>query len=108
MKDAGLKNVRKEPALLLDTVAQQPGSAPLVPLIESEHCCGSAGIYNLFNTELSLAVLDRKLDFLEQTGARVVVTSNPGCMLQLEAGIEARKLPVKVMHLAELLDQVYG
>jgi len=101
------QNVRKEPALLLDTVAQQPGSAPLVPLIESEHCCGSAGIYNLFNTELSLAVLDRKLDFLEQTGAKVVVTSNPGCMLQLEAGIEARELPVKVMHLAELLDQVY-
>lgn len=101
------QNVRKEPALLLDNVAKQPGSAPLVPLIESEHCCGSAGIYNLFNTELSLAVLDRKLDFLEQTGAKVVVTSNPGCMLQLEAGIEARNLPVKVMHLAELLDQVY-
>lgn len=104
---AHAQNVRKEPQLLLSTVAGQPESAPLVPLPESEHCCGSAGIYNLFNTELSLAVLDRKLDFIEQTGAKIVVTSNPGCMLQLEAGIKERNLPVKVMHLAELLDQIY-
>ncbi|MBU6451337.1 MAG: 4Fe-4S dicluster domain-containing protein [Cyanobacteria bacterium REEB67] len=100
---AHAQGVRIEPASLLSEEAALTG-AHLYDLPEAEHCCGSAGIYNLINTEMSLAVLDRKMKFIEESGADVVVTSNPGCMLQLEAGIKARGLNVKVKHLAEALD----
>lgn len=103
---AHAQNVRKEPAALLQSLNCEPDNK-LVPLIESEHCCGSAGIYNLLNTRLSLKVLDRKLDFIEKTGAKTVVTTNPGCMLQLQAGINERRLPVEVKHLIEVLEDSY-
>ena len=100
------QKVVSEPLALLSCVSNQEGGR-LVPLPEAEHCCGSAGIYNLLNTSLSLRVLDRKLDHLERTGASVVVTGNPGCMLQLEAGIKRRGLDIRVCHLAEILDESY-
>jgi glycolate oxidase iron-sulfur subunit len=100
---AHAQSVRVEPAALLTEAAAHSG-AHLYDLPEAEHCCGSAGIYNLINTEMSLAVLERKMKFIEESGADVVVTSNPGCMLQIEAGIKARGLNVKVKHLAEALD----
>jgi glycolate oxidase iron-sulfur subunit len=99
---AHAQGVRVEPAALLSDRAALTG-AHLYDLPEAEHCCGSAGIYNLLNTEMSLAVLDRKMKFIEESGADVVVTSNPGCMLQIEAGAKARGLNVKVKHLAEAL-----
>lgn len=103
---AHAQNVRKEPADLLGAL-NCDSENKLVPLVESEHCCGSAGIYNLLNTRLSLKVLDRKLDYIETTGAKTVVTTNPGCMLQLQAGIRERNLPVDVKHLIEVLDEAY-
>ncbi|MBS1997355.1 MAG: (Fe-S)-binding protein, partial [Cyanobacteria bacterium SZAS LIN-2] len=99
---AHAQGVRMEPAALLSDRAALTG-AHLYDLPEAEHCCGSAGIYNLLNTEMSLAVLERKMKFIEESGADVVVTSNPGCMLQIEAGAKARGLNVKVKHLAEAL-----
>ncbi|MDZ4834752.1 MAG: (Fe-S)-binding protein [Candidatus Melainabacteria bacterium] len=103
---AHAQNVRKQPEDLLQSLNQE-GENKLVPLVESEHCCGSAGIYNLLNTKMSLKVLDRKLDFIEKTGAKTVVTTNPGCMIQLQAGIRERQLPVDVKHLIEVLDEAY-
>ncbi len=101
---AHAQNVRKPPEALLERLAI--GEEPhVVPLVEAEHCCGSAGIYNLFNTALSLKVLARKMDYIESTGAKTVVTCNPGCMLQLEAGVKERNLDVQVKHLAEVLDE---
>lgn len=100
------QKVSTEPLALLSRISNQEDGC-LVPLSESEHCCGSAGIYNLLNTSLSLRVLDRKLDHLERTKASIVVTGNPGCMLQLEAGIKQRGLDVRVCHLAEILDESY-
>lgn len=104
---AHAQNVRVEPQKLLTSMAASTG-AHLYDLPEAEHCCGSAGIYNLLNTSLSLKVLDRKMKFIEDSGAGVVVTSNPGCLLQLEAGVKARGLNVKVKHLAEVLDDALG
>ncbi len=104
---AHAQGVRVQPQELLSTVAASTG-AHLYDLPEAEHCCGSAGIYNLLNTSLSLKVLDRKMNFIEESGADVVVTSNPGCLLQLEAGVKARGLNVKVKHLAEALDDAFG
>ena len=103
---AHAQNVRAEPQKLLSSMAASTG-AHLYDLPEAEHCCGSAGIYNLLNTSLSLKVLDRKMKFIEESGADVVVTSNPGCLLQLEAGIKARALNVKVKHLAEALNDAF-
>lgn len=104
---AHAQGVRLEPQELLSTAAASTG-AHLYDLPEAEHCCGSAGIYNLLNTSLSLKVLERKMNFIEDSGADVVVTSNPGCLLQLEAGVKARGLNVKVKHLAEALDDAFG
>jgi len=100
------QNVSSQPLALLSQISNQEDGR-LIPLVEAEHCCGSAGIYNLLNTSMSLDVLDRKLDHLERTGASVVVTGNPGCMLQLEAGIKKRGLGVRVCHLAQMLDESY-
>lgn len=103
---AHAQNVRKEPADLLASLNTDTENR-LVPLVESEHCCGSAGIYNLLNTRMSLKVLDRKLDHIEATGAKTVVTTNPGCMIQLQAGVRERGMPVEVKHLIEVLDEAY-
>lgn len=104
---AHAQNIHKEPLELLEALAGNDKNCMLTPLPDQEHCCGSAGIYNLFNTELALKVLDNKLDCLESTGARTVITSNPGCQLQLEAGIRKRGLKVDVKHIAEALDEAY-
>lgn len=98
---AHAQGVRAEPEAVLNRLAAE-GCLKRVPLADAEHCCGSAGIYNLLNTELSLQVLEAKMDSLQASGAEVVVTANPGCLLQLEAGVRARGLNVKVKHLAEL------
>ncbi len=97
------QHVRDEPSKLLSTI----DGLEIVALQESEHCCGSAGIFNLTHTQLSLEVLARKIDFIKETGAEIVVTTNPGCLLQLEAGAREAGLPVRVLHLAQLLDEAY-
>jgi glycolate oxidase iron-sulfur subunit len=53
-------------------------------------------------------VLQRKIEYIKQTGADTLVTTNPGCMLQIEYGLREAGLPIKVMHLAQLLDEAYG
>lgn len=99
-----VQKVRQAPLSLLKLI---PG-LNLIPLQEAEQCCGSAGIYNLLHTDLSLKVLERKMAYLKETGAEAVVTTNPGCLLQLEAGIKENNLPVKTYHLVELLDQAFN
>jgi glycolate oxidase iron-sulfur subunit len=101
---AHVQKVREAPAALL---AQLP-EAEIVPLEEAEHCCGSAGIYNLIHTELSMKVLSRKMSCLKDTGASVYVTTNPGCLLQIQAGVKQENLNVRVCHLAEYLDEAYS
>jgi glycolate oxidase iron-sulfur subunit len=107
---AHAQNVRTEPNKLLVDLTKTVGNVrvELVPLQEAELCCGSAGIYNLLHEEMASLVLDRKMANIEQTGADLVVTSNPGCLLQLERGINRKGLPVKVEHLVELLDRFYS
>ncbi len=80
----------------------------LVEMQEPALCCGSAGIYNVLHPEMADALLERKLGNIEATGADLVVTTNPGCMLQLQAGLRRRASSVRVVHLAELLAEAYG
>jgi glycolate oxidase iron-sulfur subunit len=80
----------------------------LVPLTESEMCCGSAGIYNLVEPETSDLVLQRKLKNIEAAGTEVVATGNPGCMMQIGAGLLRTGSKVAVVHPVDLLDESYA
>ncbi len=81
---------------------------PGVELIEmplSDQCCGSAGVYNVTETKASLDLLAEKMRSAQRTNASVIVTANPGCMLQLRAGAELHHTGQEVLHVVELLDR---
>jgi glycolate oxidase iron-sulfur subunit len=80
----------------------------LVPLDGTEHCCGAAGIYNLVEPEVSADVLAPKLRAIADTGAAVVATGNPGCMMQIGAGLLRAGSATRVRHPVELLDEAYA
>jgi glycolate oxidase iron-sulfur subunit len=71
-------------------------------------CCGSAGIYNVVQNEMAMQILGSKMKQVNATDAGIVATANPGCMLQLEAGVRMHGKEQKVMHVVELLDRAYG
>jgi glycolate oxidase iron-sulfur subunit len=71
-------------------------------------CCGSAGIYNVVQNEMSMQILGSKMKQVNATDAGIVATANPGCMLQLEAGVRMHGKEQRVMHVVELLDRAYG
>jgi glycolate oxidase iron-sulfur subunit len=79
----------------------------LVPLTDSEQCCGSAGIYNLVEPEISNLVLIPKLANVAACGAPVVATGNPGCMMQMGAGLLRSGSATLLRHPVELLDASY-
>ena len=80
----------------------------LVPLADSDQCCGAAGIYNLVEPELSAAVLEPKLASIERTGARYVATGNPGCLMQIGAGLRRAGSEATAIHPVDLLDASYA
>ena len=95
-------------------VSQQPRQVlkairglELVELPESAWCCGSAGIYNITQPEMSQKLLQRKLANIASTAAEVVASANPGCSVQLQAGVRATNLKLKVVHPISLLAQAY-
>ena len=74
----------------------------------SEICCGSAGVYNIEHTDISMSLLEDKMRMVESTRADTIVTANPGCMLQLKAGARRFLDPMPVLHVVELLDEAYS
>lgn len=78
-----------------------------VPLEGMQDCCGGAGIYNLTEPDMSERILNQKMARLKATGADILVTANPGCHMQLCAGIEQAGLSCEVAHVVELLDESY-
>jgi glycolate oxidase iron-sulfur subunit len=80
----------------------------LVPLEGAEHCCGAAGIYNLVEPDTSNVVLAPKLRNIDATGAELVATGNPGCMMQIGAGLRRASMRARVVHPVELLDASYA
>ncbi len=74
----------------------------------SEICCGSAGVYNLEHTDVSMSLLEDKMRMVASTHADTIVTANPGCMLQLQAGARRFLKPMPVLHVVELLDEAYA
>ena len=97
------QRVRSQPRLLLEAV---PG-LKFRELPFSDLCCGSAGVYNVQHTEMSLSLLEKKMQMAAATGADTIVTANPGCMLQLRAGAELFGRNQRVMHVVEVLDEAY-
>lgn len=70
-------------------------------------CCGSAGIYNVVETKMSMDVLRSKMAGVNASGARRIATANPGCMLQLQAGVKRFGKGQRVAHVIEILDEAY-
>jgi glycolate oxidase iron-sulfur subunit len=85
-------------------VIQSLAGVDYVEMPNADKCCGMAGTFSTKYYELSKAIADKKLDSIEATGADIVVSSCPGCQIQLIDGVLRRKLPVKVMHIMELID----
>src|SRR5699024_9224579 len=71
----------------------------------SDRCCGSAGIYNIIQYDESMKILDQKMDAIKPTDAHTIVTTNPGCLLQMKLGIHREGLEnrMRAVHLVELL-----
>ena len=80
----------------------------LVPLPDSDQCCGAAGIYSLVEPGTSQAVLAPKLERIEGTGARVVATGNPGCLMQIGGGLRRSRIAAEAVHPVDLLDASYA
>lgn len=91
----------------LRVLAAVPG-LELVPLEGSEHCCGSAGIYNLIEPDVSDRVLAPKVASIAATRATLVATGNPGCLMQLGAGLHRAGMRCRAVHPVDLLDASYG
>ncbi len=73
------------------------------PSVDEDVCCGFGGSFSVEFPEISSKLLNRKLDNAQDTQAHILVTDCPGCVLQIKGGMDKRKNPLKVMHMAELL-----
>jgi glycolate oxidase iron-sulfur subunit len=97
------QKIKLQPRQLLKRI---PG-LKIVELKEADWCCGSAGIYNITNQELASTLLERKMQHVAASGAQVIATGNPGCMMQIALGARTRGLKLAVMHPVQLLDEAY-
>jgi glycolate oxidase iron-sulfur subunit len=101
---AHAQRIRQAPRDLMRSI---PG-LNLVEMAAPDRCCGSAGIYNITQTEMSRILLDQKMEDCLSTGCDVIATANPGCMLQLDLGVRLNHGSQPVVHVIELLDQAYA
>lgn len=98
------QQIRSQPRQLLNMIPQ----LKVVPLGESEICCGAAGSYNLTEPEMADRLGNRKVDHILETGAAAVVMGNAGCSLQIQSVLKSRgREAVEVLHPVELLDMSY-
>jgi glycolate oxidase iron-sulfur subunit len=98
------QKIREAPRKLLKAI---PGltfrEMPMADL-----CCGSAGIYNIVQNEMAMRILQQKMDYVATTKAALIVTANPGCLLQLRAGARLYGTGQRVAHVVEVLDEAYA
>ncbi|MEZ5403492.1 MAG: heterodisulfide reductase-related iron-sulfur binding cluster [Bryobacteraceae bacterium] len=98
------QKIRAQPRKLLRAI---PGLV-LKEMAGADICCGSAGVYNVVHNDLSMQLLERKMETANRTGADTIATANPGCIIQLSAGARLHGNNQQVMHVVELLDEAYG
>ena len=97
------QKITRQPRQVLQAI---PG-LELVELPESTWCCGSAGIYNITQPEMSQKLLRRKMENIAKTGAHIVASANPGCLVQLQAGARASNPKLTIAHPISLLAEAY-
>jgi glycolate oxidase iron-sulfur subunit len=100
---ANAQRIRTQPRELLAAIGCE-----LVELPHSDQCCGSAGVYNVSQNELSMKILEKKMEDVTSVPSDMLATANVGCMIQLRAGVRQRGLAVPVKHVIELLDEAYS
>ncbi|MFD0681274.1 MULTISPECIES: (Fe-S)-binding protein [unclassified Paenibacillus] len=96
-----VQKVTKEPVQLIRSIP----NVEFIEMKEAEMCCGSAGIYNIVNFDASMEILDRKMEHVNDTRAATIITTNPGCLLQMKLGIERENKSgtLRALHLVEFL-----
>jgi len=99
------QNTFNEPRILLQSIE----GVKYVEMKDAGRCCGSAGIYNIVESEMSMQILDYKMEQTKKTNAKTIVTTNPGCLLQMKLGIEREELSDKMeaVHIVDLLIRAY-
>jgi glycolate oxidase iron-sulfur subunit len=97
------QKVRTQPRALLAAI---PGLR-VVELPESDWCCGSAGTYNITEPEMAERLMHRKVANIQRTQAETVVMGNPGCLMQIRAGLQQRGVSIEAVHTVDLLAEAY-
>ena len=100
---ANAQRITDAPRAILTSI---PG-VELVEMERSDVCCGAGGTYTITEREFSLRVLDSKMTNVGKTGADVLATANPGCVLQLQYGTQRYGPPVEIAYVTDLLDEAY-
>jgi glycolate oxidase iron-sulfur subunit len=99
---AHAQGVRNAPRQLLRHIGAEVVESP-----RADSCCGSAGVYNVVENEISMKVLDEKMGYVASVAPEIIATANVGCMLQFRAGVQRSKMNARVAHVVELIDEVY-
>jgi glycolate oxidase iron-sulfur subunit len=97
------QKIKAPPRVLLRAVP----ALTLKEMPQSDLCCGSAGIYNVVHNDMAMALLEKKMQYVNMVNPDVIVTANPGCMLQLRAGAKMHGKGQPVKHVVEVLDESY-
>lgn len=92
--------IKAQPRRILQSI---PGIT-YVEMPNADKCCGMAGVFSIYNYDLSKKIADKKMEGIKATGADIVATGCPGCEIQLLDGAVRNKLPVQVKHLMELIE----
>jgi glycolate oxidase iron-sulfur subunit len=93
------QRISDQPRKLIKSIA----GIKYIELQESTWCCGSAGVFNITHYDDSMQILKRKIDNIKQANPDILVTGNPGCLLQLQHGIKQEGLNVELLHTATFL-----
>lgn len=100
---ANAQKIKSQPRELIKRI---PG-VKLVEMAKANSCCGGSGTYSLTHYDLSMSILDKKMDNIVKTGAHVITTCCPSCILQLKHGVNRYQLKAEVLHPVELLNNFY-
>jgi glycolate oxidase iron-sulfur subunit len=100
---AHAQRIRSAPREILRSIK----GLELIEMKTPDRCCGSAGIYSFAQPQMSMRILDEKISDVAATRSEIIATANPGCMMQLEAGLRRAGRSGRVVHVVELLDEAY-
>jgi L-lactate dehydrogenase complex protein LldE len=91
--------IKDEPRKLINSVK----GIDFIEMNNSDSCCGFGGTFSIKFPDVSVSILDEKLENIINTGAEAVVSADMGCLMQIGGALKRRKIPIETMHLAELL-----